>query len=34
MFGKVDPQLGESIRTVTERKIEGSHAHPHKTAWH
>jgi hypothetical protein len=34
MFGKVDARLGESIKKVTETKIEGSHAHPHKTAWH
>ncbi|KIX03913.1 uncharacterized protein Z518_07466 [Rhinocladiella mackenziei CBS 650.93] len=34
MFGRVDTKLGESIKKVTETKIEGNHAHPHKTAWH
>jgi len=34
MFAKVDGKLGEMIKVTTETKIEGSHAHPHKTAWH
>lgn len=34
MFGKVDAKLGESIRKVTETKLEHGHEHPHKTAWH
>lgn len=34
MFGKVDAKLGEMVRKVTETKIENSHDHPHKTAWH
>jgi hypothetical protein len=34
MFGKVDKSLGEKIKEVAERKIEGNHDHPHKTAWH
>ena len=34
MFGKVDDELGDKIRKVTETKIENNHAHPHKTAWH
>jgi catalase len=34
MFGKVDTALGEMIKRMTETKIEGSHLHPHKTAWH
>ena len=34
MFRKVDNDLGERIRKTTETKIENSHEHPHKTAWH
>ncbi|KAI1612780.1 catalase-like domain-containing protein [Exophiala viscosa] len=34
MFGKVDAKLGEDLKKTTEAKLEGNHAHPHKTAWH
>ena len=34
MFAKVDIELSEKIKRTTETKIEGNHAHPHKTAWH
>ena len=34
LFAQVDSQLSERIKKITETKIEGNHAHPHKTAWH
>ena len=34
MFGKVDAKLGEDLKKTTEAKLDGNHAHPHKTAWH
>ncbi|OAL21116.1 hypothetical protein AYO22_08273 [Fonsecaea multimorphosa] len=34
MFAKVDTQLSDKIRKVTENKIDNDHKHPHKSAWH
>lgn len=34
MFSKVDKNLGDKLKKVTEGKIAGDHAHVHKTAWH
>jgi hypothetical protein len=34
MFGEVNTELGDKIRSKTETKIEGGHFLPHKTARH
>jgi hypothetical protein len=34
MFGRVDMELGQKLKEMTEAKLQHGHDKPHKTAWH